>query len=114
MMFARQNVLGVGVSAINLDLAVNAIDQWIAKDEREYVCVMDVHAIMESRREWLMQLSQVISTFGGLGAVQEAAWRRRPPGRRATGATYGDWRRRRFPNPTVPDFSGVPIGATSR
>jgi N-acetylglucosaminyldiphosphoundecaprenol N-acetyl-beta-D-mannosaminyltransferase len=42
------DILGVNVSAINLPQCVAAIDSWIAARQQNYVCVADVHAIMES------------------------------------------------------------------
>lgn len=48
-MIQRHNVLGVGVSAINIDAAIEAMTQWIRDGARQYVCVADVHSIMESR-----------------------------------------------------------------
>ena len=47
----RHDVLGVGVSAINLDLAFDEISRWVEADERHYVCVTGVHGIVESRRD---------------------------------------------------------------
>jgi N-acetylglucosaminyldiphosphoundecaprenol N-acetyl-beta-D-mannosaminyltransferase len=44
------NVLGVGISAINLDRAVSTISQWIDRREHHYVCVTGVHGVMESQR----------------------------------------------------------------
>ena len=41
------NVLGVGVSAINMAIAVAAIEGWIARRERHYVTITGVHGIME-------------------------------------------------------------------
>ena len=49
--FGRLNVLGVGVSALNLQLATAAIEDWIGAGQREYVCVTGVHGIIESRRD---------------------------------------------------------------
>jgi N-acetylglucosaminyldiphosphoundecaprenol N-acetyl-beta-D-mannosaminyltransferase len=46
----RIDVLGVGVSAINLGQALAIIDGWIARRESHYVCVTGVHGIMESQR----------------------------------------------------------------
>lgn len=45
------NILGVGVSAINMNTAVAKISQWIAQDSRQYVCVSNVHTVMECRRD---------------------------------------------------------------
>jgi N-acetylglucosaminyldiphosphoundecaprenol N-acetyl-beta-D-mannosaminyltransferase len=50
MTMDRQIVLGVGVSAINMNRAVDTIHQWIDQDRREYVCVTCVHGVMESYR----------------------------------------------------------------
>lgn len=48
---ARTNVLGVGVSAINLALAVEVIEQWIETQTANYICVTGVHGIMESQSD---------------------------------------------------------------
>jgi len=45
------NVLGVNVSAINLDRAVEMADQWIAAGNRGYVCVTGVHGVMEAQAD---------------------------------------------------------------
>jgi N-acetylglucosaminyldiphosphoundecaprenol N-acetyl-beta-D-mannosaminyltransferase len=45
----RVNVLGVAVSALTMAEAVDTIDRWIARRDRQYVCVTGVHGIMESQ-----------------------------------------------------------------
>lgn len=45
----RVNVLGVGVSAINMTQALAIIDEWIVRREAHYVCVTGVHGVMESQ-----------------------------------------------------------------
>lgn len=50
MSIARTNILGVGVSAVNMDLAVAAIEGWIRRSEPHYVCVANVHTITECQR----------------------------------------------------------------
>jgi N-acetylglucosaminyldiphosphoundecaprenol N-acetyl-beta-D-mannosaminyltransferase len=47
----RVNILGVGVSPINVDDAVATIEHWISKGSRNYVCITGVHGVMESRRD---------------------------------------------------------------
>lgn len=47
----RCNVLGVGVSAVNLDTAVATLAAWIERGERQYVTVTGVHGVMESQRD---------------------------------------------------------------
>ncbi len=49
-MLSRTNVLGVGVSAVNMDAALRTIAGWIDRKERHYVCVTGVHGVMESHR----------------------------------------------------------------
>lgn len=48
---ARTNILGVGVSALNLTLAADIIESWISTGDRQYVCVTGVHGIMESQKD---------------------------------------------------------------
>ena len=47
---ARENVLGVGISAVNMRTAIDAILGWVERRERHYVCVTGVHGVMESVR----------------------------------------------------------------
>jgi N-acetylglucosaminyldiphosphoundecaprenol N-acetyl-beta-D-mannosaminyltransferase len=47
----RVDVLGVGVSAIDMGQALAEIAGWIERRERHYVCVTGVHGVMESRRD---------------------------------------------------------------
>ena len=44
-----ENVLGVGISLVDLDRAVSSIHVWIDRRERRYVCVTSVHGVMESQ-----------------------------------------------------------------
>lgn len=50
-MIPRVNILGVGISAINIDVALETIEGWIARRESHYVCVTPVHSVMECQRE---------------------------------------------------------------
>jgi N-acetylglucosaminyldiphosphoundecaprenol N-acetyl-beta-D-mannosaminyltransferase len=43
------NVLGVQVSAINIPVALQTIDEWVQTREPHYVCVTGVHGVMESQ-----------------------------------------------------------------
>ena len=45
---AYADVLGVNVSAINLELAVELADEWIAAKVPGYICVTGVHGVMEA------------------------------------------------------------------
>ncbi len=46
----RVDVLGVDVSAITIAQALAVMDTWIATRNPHYVCVADVHRVMESQR----------------------------------------------------------------
>lgn len=47
----RVDVLGVGISAIDMSAAVDEIASWIETGRHEYVCVTGVHGVMESQRD---------------------------------------------------------------
>ena len=47
----RVNILGVGVSDIAMPDALETIESWIARREHRYVCVANVHGIMESQHD---------------------------------------------------------------
>jgi N-acetylglucosaminyldiphosphoundecaprenol N-acetyl-beta-D-mannosaminyltransferase len=51
MTLPQTNVLGVRVSAINMEMAVRTIEDWIVQQESHYVCVTGVHGVMESQRD---------------------------------------------------------------
>jgi N-acetylglucosaminyldiphosphoundecaprenol N-acetyl-beta-D-mannosaminyltransferase len=48
---ARTNILGVGVSAIDMAQALDVIDGWVAERTPHYVCVTGVHGVTESLRD---------------------------------------------------------------
>ena len=45
------DILGVGVSAINMDDAIALINRWVEERTPNYVCVTGVHGVMESRSD---------------------------------------------------------------
>ncbi len=47
----RVDVLGVGISVIDMTMALDEIGSWIANGHRRYVCVTGVHGVMESQRD---------------------------------------------------------------
>ncbi len=47
----RVDVLGVGISAVNMTMAVDEVTRWIDQREQHYVCVTGVHGVMESQRD---------------------------------------------------------------
>jgi len=48
---ARVNVLGVGISAINMDLALSAIAHALEHKTRGYICVTGVHGVSEAQND---------------------------------------------------------------
>ena len=52
--FARVDVLGVGISAIDPADALGEVTRWIDNGLQHYVCVTGVHGVMESQGdpEW--------------------------------------------------------------
>jgi N-acetylglucosaminyldiphosphoundecaprenol N-acetyl-beta-D-mannosaminyltransferase len=62
MAIPRVNILGVGVSAINMAMALHVIDAWIARREAQYVSVTGVHGVMESQRD--AELRQIHNAAG--------------------------------------------------
>jgi N-acetylglucosaminyldiphosphoundecaprenol N-acetyl-beta-D-mannosaminyltransferase len=84
----RINVLGVGISAINLQVAVAAIEGWIARRERQYVNVCTVQTVMECRQDRRLQHlvnHSGLSTPDGMPLV----WLSRLHGYRDAGRVYG-------------------------
>jgi N-acetylglucosaminyldiphosphoundecaprenol N-acetyl-beta-D-mannosaminyltransferase len=58
----RINVLGVGISAINLEVTINKIAEWIDNRKCQYVNVCTVHTIMECYRNPVLR--QIINSSG--------------------------------------------------
>ncbi len=84
----RVNVLGVGVSAVNLDLALRKIDEWISCGESHYVCVSGVHGVIESCRD-----DELRAIHNGAGMVtpdgMPLVWLGRLAGFRQMSRVYG-------------------------
>ncbi len=58
----RINVLGVGVSAINMDQALSEIERWVSAEQPGYVCVCTVHGVMDCQRS--AELRRIFNTAG--------------------------------------------------
>jgi N-acetylglucosaminyldiphosphoundecaprenol N-acetyl-beta-D-mannosaminyltransferase len=84
----RVNILGVGISAINMDIALETIEDWIARHDSHYVCVTPVHSVMEYRKD--PNLRRICSASGlttpdGMPLV----WLCRLKGHRHVSRVYG-------------------------
>ncbi len=85
---ARVNVLGVGISAINLDSAVALVAQALDQRARGYVCVTGVHGVTEARRDPAFRAilnRAFLNTPDGMPMV----WMGRLRGSRQIGRVYG-------------------------
>jgi len=51
IMLERFNVLGVGVSSINMTVAMDVMERWIERREPNYVTITGVHGVMESQAD---------------------------------------------------------------
>jgi N-acetylglucosaminyldiphosphoundecaprenol N-acetyl-beta-D-mannosaminyltransferase len=51
----RVDVLGVGVSCVDLDETVGIFESWIGSREAHYVCVTGMHGVMESRADPILR-----------------------------------------------------------
>jgi N-acetylglucosaminyldiphosphoundecaprenol N-acetyl-beta-D-mannosaminyltransferase len=84
----RIDILGVPVSAINLDDAVATIERWIGENSRKYVCITGAHGVMESRRD-----SRLGRVFANAGLVtpdgMPLVWIARILGKNRTRRVYG-------------------------
>jgi len=48
---ARVNILGVGITPVNLTRAVAMLERWRDEGRREYVCCVSVHGLVEAQRD---------------------------------------------------------------
>src|SRR5258707_13433869 len=84
----RVDILGVGVSPINVVDAVATIEHWICERSHKYVCITGVHGVMESRRDVRLRLihnDAGMVTPDGMPLV----WLCRLSGRSHTERVYG-------------------------
>lgn len=84
----RVDVLGVGISAIDMDMAVDEITRWIETAEQHYVCVTGVHGVMECQQDAeLLEIHNEsgLTTPDGMPMVWSARW----AGQRQVRRVYG-------------------------
>jgi N-acetylglucosaminyldiphosphoundecaprenol N-acetyl-beta-D-mannosaminyltransferase len=77
---SRVNILGVGISPIDLSQAVYQVSTWIEKKERHYVSVCTVHTVMECQRDKTMRrvINQAgLATPDGMPLVWLSRWKSR-------------------------------------
>ena len=84
----RVNVLGVGISALNMELAAQFITDAVRQRRKGYVCVTNVHAVMEGFDDPRVKAAingSMLSTPDGMPLV----WLGRLAGRKEMGRVYG-------------------------
>jgi N-acetylglucosaminyldiphosphoundecaprenol N-acetyl-beta-D-mannosaminyltransferase len=84
----RVDVLGVGISVVDLDSAVEEIGRWIREREQHYVCVTGVHGVMESQRDAGLRAihnASGLTTPDGMPMVWAGRW----AGARSIRRVYG-------------------------
>lgn len=82
------NVLGVGISAINMAEALRLSDGLLQKRGKGYICVTGVHGVMESQRDG--NLRDILNrSFLCLPDGMPTVWAGRLQGHRAMGRVYG-------------------------
>lgn len=64
----RVNVLGIGISALNLNSAMDAVADALARKRKGYICVTGVHGVMEAQED------------AGLRGILNAAFLNTPDG----------------------------------
>lgn len=77
----RHNVLGVGISVLSLDTAVEAVDSAVRAGRKGYVCVTDVNSLMAAQDcdEFRQILnSSYLTTPDGMPMVWMGKWNRYP------------------------------------
>jgi N-acetylglucosaminyldiphosphoundecaprenol N-acetyl-beta-D-mannosaminyltransferase len=84
----RVNILGVGISATNLQQAVDLIEGWVARRQPHYVNVCTVHTIMECQQA--PRLRRIVNESGlstpdGMPLVWLSQW----AGHRSANRVYG-------------------------
>ncbi|MCL5263719.1 MAG: WecB/TagA/CpsF family glycosyltransferase [Chloroflexi bacterium] len=88
MMLPRVNVLGVGISAINMKIALSVVEGWITRREQQYICLATVNGIIECQRD-----PALIEVFNNSGLTtpdgMPLVWLSRLHGFAHVGRVYG-------------------------
>jgi N-acetylglucosaminyldiphosphoundecaprenol N-acetyl-beta-D-mannosaminyltransferase len=88
MTLPRVNVLGVGISALNLDLAVSKVVEALEQKRKGYVCVTGVHGVSEAQEDSAFRAilnRAFLNTPDGMPMV----WMGKLQGVREMGRVYG-------------------------
>ena len=88
MQITRVNILGINVSALNMTLAAQQIDEWIQNRQPHYVCVTPAHSVMDGYSH--PELRKIFNSSGmttpdGMAIV----WLLHLNGQKEAGRVYG-------------------------
>lgn len=84
----RENILGVGISAVNMHQTLSIIDGWIQAGDRQYVCLAAVHSVLDCQESDELR---AIFNRGGLTTPDgmPLVWLLRMRGYREVSRVYG-------------------------
>ncbi len=88
MIHTRENILGLNVSALDMEMALELLDFWLSKSSPQYVCVTPAHSIMDAyNRPELRSIFNAsgMTTPDGMAVV----WLLRLKGHRHVQRVYG-------------------------
>ena len=88
MTHPHENILGINVSALNMNMALEQLDGWIAERVLRYVCVVPAHSIMDGYQQPYLRAifnSSGMTTPDGMAVV----WLLRLKGHRHVKRVYG-------------------------
>lgn len=84
----KVNILGVGISAINLEQATSVILDWIEQHQKQYICVTPAHGVMDCQKDENLRKifnSSGLTTPDGMSLV----WILKILGKRNVSRVYG-------------------------
>ena len=84
----RVNILGVGISAVNMEQVLQVLEHWVRTREPHYVCVTPAHGIMECQHDpglGVIFNKSGLTTPDGMSVV----WLLRMSGHRGVERVYG-------------------------
>jgi len=84
----RANILGIGISPVNMARAASIIEQWMSGRERHYVCVTSVHGVIESQYDENLRRIHNNAAMVALDGMP-LIWVSRLMGFRQIGRVYG-------------------------
>jgi len=73
-MTPRVNILGVGVTPVNLGKADETLEKWRDEGRREYVCCTLVQGLVEAQRDREMRSALLVSLAHSISIALTGSW----------------------------------------